>query len=83
MYAIFILSNFFAQFLYNFCTTLTIFYFFIFLFFYFFIFLLSTIGFVFQHVGPKYSIVDLKKKKIVRIIQKLCKSCVRDITLLY
>jgi hypothetical protein len=29
-------------------------------------------------VGPKYSIVDLKKN-VVRVVQKLCKSCTRNI----
>jgi len=39
------------------------------IFFFFFFFLWSTIGFVFLHVGPKYSI----KKKLL----DLCKSCVK------
>jgi hypothetical protein len=43
-----------------------------FFFFFYFFFLLSTIGFVFQHVSHKYSMVDLKKKLL-----KLCKSYVR------
>jgi hypothetical protein len=48
-----------AQLSHNFCTTL----------FFFIFFLWSTIGFVFLHVGPKYSI----KKKLL----DLCKSCVK------
>jgi hypothetical protein len=56
------------------CTTLTPFlhnsnYFF---FFFFFFFLWSTIGFVFLHVGLKYSMVDFKK-----MLLELCKNCVR------
>jgi hypothetical protein len=30
-----------------------------------------TIGSVFLRVNPKYRMVDLKKKKIVRVVQKL------------
>jgi hypothetical protein len=41
--------------------------------------LLSTIGSVFLHVSPKYSMIDIKKK-VVRVKQKLCKSCTRNIT---
>jgi hypothetical protein len=32
-------------------------------------------------VSPKYLMVDLKKKKVVRIVQKLYKNCTRNSTL--
>jgi hypothetical protein len=48
-----------VQLSYNFRSTLT-----------FFFFKWSTIGSVFLHVGPKYSMVNLKKK-IVKLVQTL------------
>jgi transposase-like protein len=57
-----------AQFLHNFCTTLTSFFF------------KSTIEYLEPTCKKTNLMIDKKKKKVVRIVQTLCKSCARNIT---